>query len=69
MTEPDKLKYNTAVDYYVPNKLQVVLLNNLDLFPCYQYFTGTSPFERFCPSDIIKYYFNVLVLCIASLCL
>ena len=35
MTEPNKFKLGTVVEYHVPNKLQVVLLHNLNLFPCY----------------------------------
>ena len=35
MTKPNEFKFGTVVEYHVPNKLQVVLLHNLDLFPCY----------------------------------
>ena len=35
MTESNKFKFGTVVEYHVPNKLQVVLLHNLDLFLSY----------------------------------
>ena len=35
MTKPNKFKFNTVVEYYVPNKFQVVSLHNLNFFLCY----------------------------------